>query len=185
MSPADRGLHIPERESAPVEDPALVAGKEAQEAAAAWSASAKAHPTLADEKNPEYKAIKERSEKADDAFADAPVTTAAGALVKMREISEMMMTGQLEDTGLDGRHFKTVVAFLEGFTGAPPVVADDPAVVALAEFKVAKAADDAISNKDAEAETPEYQATGPGSSFPVAPASLISWTSDGLRPRGK
>ena len=114
MTPADRGLQIPERESAPVvDDPAVVAGKEAQEAAAAWNAYAKAHPTLAEEKNPEYAAIKERSEKADDAFADAPVTSAAGALVKMREIAEMGMTGQYDDEGLEGRHFKTVVAYLE------------------------------------------------------------------------
>ena len=80
MTPADKGLQTPERESAPVvEDSAVVAAKEAKEAAAAWTTYAKAHPTLADEKTPEYKAIKARSEKADDAFADAPVTTAAGS----------------------------------------------------------------------------------------------------------
>ncbi len=146
MTPAD--LQIPERESAPVEDPAVVTGKEAQEAAAAWTTYAKAHPTLADEKNPEYAAIKERSEKADDAFADAPVTTGAGALVKMREIAEMGMTGQYDDEGLEGRHFKTVVAFLEGFTGAPPVVADDPAVVAFAELKAAWAAFDGLGEEE-------------------------------------
>ena len=36
----------------------------------------------------------------------------------------------------------------------------DPAVAALAEYRKAKAADDAISDEDAEAETPEYKATG-------------------------
>ncbi len=141
------------------EDLAVVAGKEAADAAAAWSAYAKAHPTLADEQTPEYKAVKERSEKADDAFADAPVTSVAGVLVKLRALGKDIT----EDHGPEGwqqGHVKTVTAFLEGVECAPSVVGPDPAVVALAEYRVAKAADDAISNKDAEAETPEYQATG-------------------------
>ncbi len=125
MTPT-KGPHVPEREGAPVvDDPALVAAKKAQEAAAAWSAISKTCRTPDDENTPEFKAAQERSEKADDAFADAPVISAAGALVKMREIAEMSMTGQYDDTSLDGRHFKTVVAFLEGLAGAPSVVADD------------------------------------------------------------
>ncbi len=118
MSPADRGLQIPERKDAPVvDDPAVVAGKEAKEAAAAWTTYAKAHPTLADEKTPEYEAIKERSEKADDAFSDAPVTSLAGALVKLRALGKDIT----EDSGSAAwqmGHVKTVAAFLEGFAGA-------------------------------------------------------------------
>ena len=107
---------------------------------------------------PEFKAAQERVGETDDAFADAPVTSVAGALAKMRELVDL---GSDDDsTSLDTRHIKTVTAFLEGFAGAPPVSVDDPAVAALAEYRVAKAADDAISDKDAEAETPEYQATG-------------------------
>ncbi len=122
MTPAD--LQIPERGSAPETDPAVVAGKEAQEAAAAWSAYAKAHPTLADEQTPEYKAIKERSETADDAFADAPVTSVAGVLVKLRALGKDIT----EDHGPEGwqqGHIKTVLAYLDGVECAPSVVGDD------------------------------------------------------------
>ena len=106
------------------DDPAIVAAKEAQEAAAAWSVYAKAHPTLADEQTPEYKAIKEQSEKADQDFSDAPVTSLAGALTKLRALAKDIT----EDRGPEGwdlGHVKTVAAFLEGLTGAPSVVADD------------------------------------------------------------
>ncbi len=155
MTPAD--LQIPERGSAPVEDPAVVAGEKAREAAAAFSAIAKTCRTSDDENTPEFVAADKRTTEADAAFADAPVTSIAGALAKMREIVDL--SSDDDSTSLDSRHIKTVAAFLEGFAGAPSVSVDDPAVVALAEFKVAKAADDAISNKDAEAETPEYKAT--------------------------
>ncbi len=123
MTPADKGLQIPERESAPVEDPAIVAAKKLQEAAAAWSAYAKAHPTLADEQTPEYKAIKERSEKADDAFADAPVTSMAGVFTKMRALEKDLIEDQGESWAV--QHVKTMTAFLEGLSGAPSVVTDD------------------------------------------------------------
>ena len=137
MTPADKGLQIPERESAPVvEDPAIVAGKEAKEAAAAWAAYAKAHPTLADEQTPEYKAIKERSERADQDFSAAPVTSLAGALVKLRALGKDIT----EDSGPEGwqqGHVKTVAAYLEGVECMPSVVGDDPAVAAFAELKAA------------------------------------------------
>ena len=156
MTPAD--LQNPERGSAPVEDPAVVAGKEAQEAAAAFNAIA----AKGDETSPEWVAAEKRTTEADAIFADAPVTSAAGALVKMREIAEMGMTGQYDDEGLEGRHFKTVVAFLEGFTGAPFVVADDPAVVAFAELTAAWAAFEVCSEKEDDSrpgpESPEYVA---------------------------
>lgn len=154
MTPAD--LQIPERESAPVvEDPAVAAGKEAAEAAAAFNAM------TGDETGPEYDAAQERTAKADDIFADAPVTSAAGALAKMEELRATVMSPTIDpdETYLDARHFKTVVAFLEGRTGAPAVIVDDPAVVALAEYTEAKAADDAISDEDAAAVTPEAKAT--------------------------
>ena len=64
MSPAGRGLQIPERESAPVEDPAIVAAKKLQEAAAALSALPA--DTRADEETPEYKAAEKREKEADD-----------------------------------------------------------------------------------------------------------------------
>ena len=155
MTPADKGLQIPGRGSAPVEDPAVVAAKEAQEAEAAFNAVPGSTP--AEEDTPLFKAAEKRMHAADAAFADAPVTSAAGALAKMREIAEMSMTGQYDDASLDGRHFNTVVAFLEGLAGAPSVVVDDPAVAALAEYRKAKAADDAISDEDARAETPEFK----------------------------
>ena len=158
MTPAD--LQNPERGSAPVEDPAVVAGKEAQEAAATFSAIAKTCRTSDDETSPEFVAADKRTTEADAAFADALVTSAAGALAKMREIVALDEDPDRRSPKYLGpRHFDTVLAFLERFTGAPSVVVD-PAVAALAEYRVAKAADDAISNKDAEAETPEYQATG-------------------------
>ena len=135
MSPADRGLQIPERESAPVvDDPAVAAGKEAAEAAAAWSVYAKAHPTFADEQTPEYKAIKERSETADDAFADAPVASVAGVLVKLRALGKDIT----EDHGPEGwqqGHVKTVIAFLEGFAELEAASAAlDPVVVLFAKW---------------------------------------------------
>ena len=55
MTPT-KGLHPPGREGvpAPVEDPAIVAAKEAQEAAAAFSAIAKTCRTSDDETSPEF-----------------------------------------------------------------------------------------------------------------------------------
>lgn len=154
-------LKLVDRDSVPpvAGDPAVVAAEEAAEAAVVWDAYAKVHPTVDDERTPEFEAVKEQSLKADDAFADAPVTSAAGALLKMREIAEMTMMDH-SDTGLEARHFKTVVAFLEGIAAAPPVVADDPAVAAFAQFMEAKAAVEAFPDDEAVAETPEYLAAG-------------------------
>ena len=122
MSPADRGLQIPERGSAPAEDPAIVAAKKLQEAAAALAALPA--DNYADEQKPEYKAAERREKEADDAFSAAPVTSLAGALVKLRALGKDIT----EDSGPDAwglGHVKTVSAFLEGFTGAPSVVGDD------------------------------------------------------------
>ena len=69
MSPAD--LQIPERGSAPVEDPAILAAKEAEAAKAAWLALPDRTPE--DEETPEYQAAEQRSTKADQDFAAAPV----------------------------------------------------------------------------------------------------------------
>ena len=120
MTPT-KGLHPPERKGAPVvEDPALVAAKEAAEAKAAWFAIPVS--TTADEKTPEYKAAEKRSKEADDAFSAAPVTSLAGALVKLRALQKDIT----EDEGVSwgAQHVRTVTAFLEGLTGAPSVVDD-------------------------------------------------------------
>jgi hypothetical protein len=118
-----KGLYIPERKGAPETDPALVAAKEAQEAAGAFNAIG----ATGDETSPEFAAAQARTEKAHDIFADAPVTSAAGALAKMEELRALVSPPEHDpdETSLDGRHFKTVVAFLEGLAGAPSVVADD------------------------------------------------------------
>jgi len=130
MTPAD--LQIPERGSAPVEDPAVVAAKEAEAAKAAWFAIPVNTP--ADEKAPEYKAAEKRSKEADEAFSAAPVTSLAGALVKLRALQKDIT----EDEGVSwgAQHVRTVTAFLEGLTGAPSVVDDnhpDAALLALWE----------------------------------------------------
>ena len=126
MTPAD--LQIPERESVPVvedhaEDPAIVAGKEAQEAAAAFNAIADTE----DEHGPKYDAAQERTSKADDIFADAPVTSAAGALAKLEELREQLFPARHDpnETSLDTRHFKTVMAFLEAVVGGEAPAIDN------------------------------------------------------------
>ena len=132
-----------DRPTTPVDDPAVVAAKEAQEAAAAYSAYAKAHPTLADEQTPEYKAIKERSEKADDAFADAPVASVAGVLTKLRALEKDIV----EDSGPSSwevRHIKTVLTFLEGFAAVEP----DPLVTLFAEWRAIQDEDMALDKAD-------------------------------------
>ncbi len=79
MTPAD--LQIPERGSAPVvEDPAVAAGKEAEAAHAAWLALP--HSTVEDEATPEFEAAEKLRFKTEQDFADAPVASLAGALVK-------------------------------------------------------------------------------------------------------
>ncbi len=107
-------------------DPALVTGKKAAEAAAAFNAFA------GDETSPEWVAAERRTTEADAAFADAPVTSAAGALAKMEALRATVMSPSIDpdETYLVARHFNTVVAFLQDFTGAASVIADDPAVVA-------------------------------------------------------
>ncbi len=119
MTPAD--LQIPERESAPVEDPAVVAGKEAAEAKAAWAAMP--HRTPEDEQTPEFEAAAERWHKADRDFADAPIASMAGVLVKLRALLKELVEEKMEAymTG----HVETVLAFLDGFAGvaqAEPLV---------------------------------------------------------------
>ena len=67
-----------------LEDPAIVAGKKAEVAKAAWLALP--DRTTADEETQEYEAAEKRSSKAYDDFAAAPVTSLAGALIKMRAL---------------------------------------------------------------------------------------------------
>ncbi len=134
-------------------DPAVVAAEEAQAAGAAWDAFIEAHPTAADEQTPEYKAAKERSVKADGAFADAPITSVAGALAKLRALGKDIVEDGAPPSW-ELRHLHTLTAFLEGFAGAP--VVDDPAVIAGRENAEAEAAFNAID--DALVNTPEYEA---------------------------
>ena len=100
-----------------LEDPAIVAAKEAAETKAAWLA-------LPEDDSPEYKAAKKRADEADDAFSTAPVTSLAGALTKLRALAKDIT----EDRGPEGwdlGHVKTVTAFLEGLAGvaqAEPLV---------------------------------------------------------------
>ena len=105
MTPAD--LQIPERGSVPVDDPAITAAKEEEAAKAAWR-DFPAHP-LTDEKTPKYKAAEKRSKEADDAFSAAPVTSLAGALVKLRALQKDIT----EDEGVSwgAQHVKTVAAY--------------------------------------------------------------------------
>ena len=111
MTPAD--LQIPERGSAPVEDPAIAAAKKAEAAKAAWFAIPVS--TVADEKTPKYKAAEKRSKEADDAFADAPVASMAGVLTKMRALEKDLIEDQGKSWAV--QHVKTVAAFMEGFAG--------------------------------------------------------------------
>ncbi len=118
-----------DRTTTPVEDPAVVAGKEAAEAAAAFNAVGH----TVDETSPEFVAANERTTEADDIFADAPVTSAAGALAKLEELRALLSPPEHDpdETSLDARHFKTVVAFLEGRAAA---VEPDPVVTLFAEW---------------------------------------------------
>lgn len=106
------------------EDPALVAAKKLQQATAALRALPDRN--YADEQKPEYKAALEREKEADFAFSTAPVTSLAGALVKLRALAkDIVEDGGSEDWCLG--HVNTVAAFLEG---APaPAPKPDPVVV--------------------------------------------------------
>ena len=87
-----------------LDDPAIVAAKEAAETKAAWLA-------LPEDDSPEYKAAKKRADEADDAFSTAPVTSLAGALTKLRALAKDIT----EDSGPSSwglGHVKTVTAFL-------------------------------------------------------------------------
>ena len=124
MTP-QKGLQTPERKGAPVDDPAIVAAKKAADALAAWHAVP--HSTVEDEKKPEWEAALEAWQKADQDFADAPVTSIAGARVKMRALVEMMREDEPpgETPSDQKRHIETLFAFMEGFAGTPSVVDDD------------------------------------------------------------
>ncbi len=111
MTPAD--LQIPERGSAPVDDPAVVAGKEAEAAKAEWLALPADTP--ADEETPEYKAAVKLLTKAENAFADAPVTSMAGGLVKLRALLKDLVEDDAAHYAT--AHVETVLAFMEGFAG--------------------------------------------------------------------
>ena len=108
-------------------DPALVTGKKAAEAAAAFNAFA------GDETSPEWVAVEKRTTEADAAFANALVTSAAGALAKMEALRATVMSPSIDpdETYLVARHFNTVVAFIQDFTGAPPAPGEDSRDAAL------------------------------------------------------
>ncbi len=146
-------LDVPEREGVPTGagDPAIAAAKEAQEAAAAFNALG----ATVDETSPEFVAAEKRMSEANAAFADAPVTSIVGALFKMQELKALVISLELDadEKSLDMRHLETVVNFLKGRLGGG---APDPAVVALAEYEFAKAAEDAFPDDEAVAKTPEY-----------------------------
>jgi hypothetical protein len=126
----------------PVDDPAVVAAKEAAEAIAACCAT--------DIDTPEFKAAQERAGKADAAFADAPVTSVAGALAKMRELVDLGSDDA--STSLHSRHIKTVIAFLEGCTGAAE---PDPVVALFAKWGAIQDEADAYSAANPKATDPE------------------------------
>ncbi len=108
------GGDYPRREPLTDLDPALVAAKKAQEAMAAWFAIPVT--TVADEDAPKYRAAQERFEKADMAFADAPVLSPAGAHAKLRALEEVL-GGKFDDGDFPtlswhGRIFKTVLTYI-------------------------------------------------------------------------
>ena len=125
MTPT-KGLHVPERKGAPVDDPAVVAGKEAEAAHAAWLAMP--HATPEDEQTPEFEAATERWHKADQDFADAPIASYAGMLVKLRALLKEVVDDDLASTVVG--HVKTVTTFLEGFAGEAQT---DPLIALWAE----------------------------------------------------
>ena len=106
-----------------LDDPAIVAAKEVQEATAALRALPDSN--YADEQKPEYKAALKREKEADDAFSAAPVTSLAGALTKLRALGKDIT----EDSGPEAwqmGHVNTVAAILDGLAGeaqAEPLVA--------------------------------------------------------------
>ena len=140
MTPAD--LQIPKRGSAPVDDPAVAAGKEAHEAGAAFDAL----PKDTDEDTPLYKAAEKRMAAADEAFAAAPITSAAGALAKMRLIVDFdEAPDRSSPKYLTPRHFDTVVAFLEAVAGEAQT---EPLIALSAEWNRVKALADAAVADD-------------------------------------
>lgn len=151
MTPAD--LQIPEREGAPVvDDPAVVAAKKAKEAAAAFSAIAKTCRTSDDENTPEFVVADKRTTEADAAFADAPVTSVAGALAKMRELVDL--DADDNGTSLNTKHIRTVIAFLEGrMVAAEP----DPVVTLFAKWGTLQDEALALHKTDPEAVDPHIE----------------------------
>ena len=168
-----------ERKGAPVDDPAVVAAKEAHEAEAAFNAVPGSTP--ADEETPLFKAAVKRMGEADNAFADAPITSAAGALAKMRQIVAL---DAAPDRGgpevLAPRHFDTVLAFLGAVAGGKAAAIghhpDAELLARVAEFyrvlKKRDIADEASSTRRAEAEAMACELfLAIGSSLVVYPAA--------------
>ena len=125
----------------PVEDPALVAAKEAAAAKVAWKALPDRTPE--DEETPEYQAAEKLWFKTEHAFADAPVASMAGALVKLRALRKELV--EAEAAAYVKGHVETVLAFLEGFSG---VAQADSVVTLFAEWGAFQDEADAIDSKN-------------------------------------
>ncbi len=128
-----------------VEDPAIVAGKEAEAAHAAWRAAP--HDTREDEETPEFKAAETLLLKMEHDFADAPVASLAGARVKMRALLKDLVEDDAAHYAT--AHVETVLAFLEGFAAAAP----DPVVTLFAEWGAIQDEANALSVANPEAKT--------------------------------
>ena len=102
---------VPTIADAEYPDPTLVAAAKLKTAFAEYSAVGDTCKTIADEHTPEFRAVSLRLSEANDAFAEAPVTSPAGALAKLSELAEA-----LEAYGYDG-HIETLTAFLERLAG--------------------------------------------------------------------
>jgi hypothetical protein len=99
-------------------------------------------------------------------MCDTTPHTPAGLVVLVKLLARYQEIDPTFTDGRDAALARNILAGLERLTpglaeiGWGPSIVIDPAVTALAEYRVAKAADDAISDEDAETETPEYKATG-------------------------
>ena len=137
-----------------LDDPAVVAGKAATEAKAAWMALP--HATSEDEDTPEFNAATTRWHAAEDHFAAVSPTSYAGLFVKLRWLVKMINEdkGLAPDLDWETKHVVAMGPFLEEVTpglaeigwGESTVI--DPAVSAFAELKAAWAAFDGLGDEE-------------------------------------
>ena len=162
-------------------DPAVVTGREAHEAGVAFDALAKD----IDEETPEFKAAVERMDDADNAFADAPITSAAGALAKMRLIMDF---GEDPDRKspkfLTPRHFDSVLAYLQAVVGGKgAAIGDRPdaEIIGLWRQWFAIHAELVLNDKDRKAATeklPEWAQPGERGNWPEIDITEPPWKDD-------